>query len=427
MTEKKKSRKKKILLMLVIFIIGLAIITYYEIYRSRNILEVSKYEITSSNISHPFRVVQLSDIHDASFGKNNERLIDAVKQEKPDLILITGDLVNSKKAYERHKVYEAAVYESEVVATLNSSMNLVYGLLKIAPVYISYGNQDFEVEKLLGVDFKELFNTIGAVFLEPESLRVEKEKTNISSGYTMLQEHTDILEMLREYSDEDINLRDLRIKELYSVSGEDGKELKENSVESNKNTESSSESDMNIEIDVSTSGYIDLEVNGQQIRLGGIYGYCLPEKYAQENGWEDESEYLKEFQNTDRYTILMCHYPLSWRNNVSLYDWNIDTVFSGHLHGGQIIIPGIGGVYAPDMGWFPGKLSGLYTTDASKYKEVIDRLKNYNSEILDSSYYEKEREYKPSTLVLSRGLGNTEMIPRINNQPEIVVVDFKNN
>lgn len=383
-------------------VILLGLLLGIEIYRSQHILETSHYEIHTDQLDKGFRVVQLSDIHDAAFGKENEELVAAVEAEEPDIILITGDLVNSKKAEERHKVYEATVYESEVVATLNSSMNLVYRLLKIAPVYISYGNQDLEVEKLLGVDFKHLFNTIGAVFLEPVSLNIEKEKDNISSGYSVLQEHTDILEMLREYSDEDIDLSTLRIKELYSVEGEDGKVLE----------------------DTAKTGYIDLEINGQKIRLGGLYGYCLPEKYAQRNKWQDESAYLKEFQDTDRYTILMCHQPLCWRNSGSLYDWNVDTVFSGHVHGGQVILPDGGGVYAPDMGWFPGRLSGLFTTDEERFYEVIEKFREYGKNKMDNSYYEEERVYEPSTLVLSRGLGNTERVPRINNRPEIVVVDY---
>lgn len=436
---KKKSRIKRILfIVLVMFIVLLAFLGY-DIYRSNYTLEVTHYEISSDQLEHSFRVVQLTDIHDSVFGQNNEELTEAVAEQEPDLILITGDLVNYKKALERHKVYEAAVYESEVVATLNSSMNLVYRLLKIAPVYISYGNQDLDVEKLLGVDFKHLFNTIGAVVLEPASLRVEKEKEGIASGYSVLQEHTDILEMLKEYSDEDISLSDLRIKELYSVKGEDGKTLEdeegmteegddsaEEATTGDDTTEDSAEAvPSEAALDkAAETGYIDITVNGQKIRLGGLYGYCLPEKYAQENKWQDESEFLKEFQDTDRYTILMCHQALCWRNSGSLYDWNVDTVFSGHVHGGQIIIPGVGGVYAPDMGWFPGRLWGLFQTDEARFDEVIQKFRDYAKDKMDNSYYEGERTYEPHTLVLSRGLGNTERVPRINNVPEIVVVDF---
>lgn len=414
MVNHKKSRRKRLLFLVPGFLIVLLLGLGYEAYRSSHSLEISHYEINTKKLDNSFRVVQLSDIHDAVFGKNNEDLTNAIEQEKPDLILITGDLVSWNKAEKRHKVYESAVYESEVVATLNSSMNLVYKLLKIAPVYIAYGKQDLEVEKLLGVDLKHLFNTIGAVVLEPDSLKIEKEKENIASGYSVLQEHTDILEMLKEYSDEEISLSDLRIKELYSLQGEDGKTLEDNDAvieDALKKAE--------------TKGFIDLEVKKQKIRLGGIYGECLPEKYAQENQSQDESDFLKEFQDTDRFTILMCHQPVSWRNNYSLYDWNVDTVFSGLVQGGYVILPGIGGIYAPSIGWFPGRLSGLFTNEKDKFAEVIENLKHYKEDELDNSYYQGAREYEQHTLVLSRGLGNTDRIPRINNIPEIVVVDFK--
>lgn len=104
---------------------------------------------------------------------------------------------------------------------------------------------------------------------------------------------------------------------------------------------------------------------------------------------------LRDFENTDRYKILLSHLPIAWLRNDGLEEWDIDCVFSGHLHGGQVILPGIGDVYAPDMGWFPGRLEGVFDSEDGKRH-----------------------------LVLSAGLGNTEVVPRFNNIPEIVCVDL---
>lgn len=73
---------------------------------------------------------------------------------------------------------------------------------------------------------------------------------------------------------------------------------------------------------------------------------------------------------------------------------NIDLVLSGHVHGGQFRLPFIGGIIAPDQGFFPQYDAGTYT--------------------------EKE-----TTMVVSRGLGNSIIPIRLNNRPEIGIVKLR--
>lgn len=91
------------------------------------------------------------------------------------------------------------------------------------------------------------------------------------------------------------------------------------------------------------------------------------------------------------FQILLSHRP-------ELFDIyaneKIDIIFSGHAHGGQFRIPFIGGVVAPDQGLFPKYTSGVY-------------------------------KQNQSTLIVSRGLGNSIIPIRIFNRPEIVVVTLQ--
>lgn len=261
------------------------------LYVSVHALTITTYNL--STISPSLRILQLSDLHNSEFGTHNSRLISAVRAQSPDLILLTGDLLNSDE-------------QRTDIAT-----ELITQLCDIAPVYCSNGNHEVEYQEKYGVDVDELYREAGAVVLEKD--------------------------------------------------------------------------------------YRDITVKNQQIRLGGIYGYCLPGKYL-ETGEADleETVFLEEFQNTDLPTILMCHMPVCWMINGSLDAWDVDYVFAGHVHGGEVILPFIGGLYGPDLGWFPGRMEGIYT----------------------SGDHQK-------TLILSRGLGTNEMIPRFNNIPEIVVADIQ--
>lgn len=306
------------MLFLFIFIIaGLG----YEYYISQFHLQTSASSISSQKFTKPLRIVQLTDLHNSEFSPNNIELVDQVLAQSPDLIFITGDVINTDE-------------EELGIAT-----HLIEEMVSIAPTYISLGNHEKEYEDKYGTDIVSLYSSVGATVLE--------------------------------------------------------------------------------------RNYIDTTINDQSIRIGGIYGYCQPVVHAIETHREDETDFLLDFQNTDAYMILLCHMPVCWLESGSLYEYDIDCVFSGHAHGGQVRIPFIGGLWAPDQGWFPGAEAGIYETNEENWiKHRENMLKWAKEQKYDTSYYEQDKEYQPSYLVLSRGLGNTDWLPRFNNIPEIVVVDF---
>lgn len=89
--------KRKVFTITVIIILGLIGCIFIELYRSKYLLQVSVSEISSDKITNKVRIVQLSDNHNSIFGKDNQKLIEKVREQVPDLILITGDLINSNE------------------------------------------------------------------------------------------------------------------------------------------------------------------------------------------------------------------------------------------------------------------------------------------------------------------------------------------
>lgn len=87
------------------------------------------------------------------------------------------------------------------------------------------------------------------------------------------------------------------------------------------------------------------------------------------------------------YSILLCHRPEVFD---AFVENGIDLAFTGHTHGGQVRIPFIGAIFSPDQGLFPKYDSGLFTE-------------------------------KDTTMIISRGLGNSSFPFRVDCPPEIVV------
>lgn len=88
--------------------IGLVVILLMSfLHMQNNTLETTFYKVeTKKDIgAKSLRIVQISDLHGKEFGKDNEKLIKKIEELKPDIIFLTGDLVDSRR-YEPQKSYE---------------------------------------------------------------------------------------------------------------------------------------------------------------------------------------------------------------------------------------------------------------------------------------------------------------------------------
>ena len=129
-----------------VFKIGIIICFMYIFYIANNEwLQITLYEYTSERIPASFdgyKIVQLSDLHDAELGENHSVLVRKVESTEPDIILITGDVIDSRR------------YD------LEKSLRAIKQLIEIAPVYYVLGNHEvatnemdhiYEQLELLGV------------------------------------------------------------------------------------------------------------------------------------------------------------------------------------------------------------------------------------------------------------------------------------
>lgn len=122
----KKIRKRKIIF-LVIFTILIIILSLFLNYQNKH-LTVSEYIFKSPEITgdlKDYTIVQISDLHNARFGKNNSRLLDTIKKQNPDIIVITGDIVDSNHS------------------NLKTSIDFAKEASGICPVYYVTGNHEY--------------------------------------------------------------------------------------------------------------------------------------------------------------------------------------------------------------------------------------------------------------------------------------------
>lgn len=245
-----------------------------------NALTVTNYRM-ESNTSLPqdgLRIVQLSDLHNKWFGNGQKRLLTELRAQNPDLIVCTGDMVDSRRT------------------EFAPALVLAEALTEIAPTYYVSGNHELR-----------LSNEMRNALYDGLSAR----------GVILLLNRTDTL-----------------------------------------------------------------TVRGCTVTLIGLDDRNLE---------DDTLSQIADSLPTESIRILLAHEPQAF----SHYTAYADVVFSGHTHGGQIRLPFVGGLAAPDQGLFP-------KYDAGEFQEG------------------------ESTMFISRGLGNSLFPIRVFNRPELVTVTIQN-
>lgn len=278
-------RKRKRWIVLAALCALLACLIPYLLW-ANTVLTVSHVELDLLPGEGSFTIAQVSDLHNAEFGGGNRELLAILEEAEPDLIAITGDLIDSRRT-------DPA-----------PALAFLEGAVELAPVCYVTGNHEFRAyDAYQGL--KSQMEELGVIVLENESMVLEE-----------------------------VPLR---------VIGLD---------------------------DPSFGVRSDPSATPEQILQGALTAL------APQAGEED----LR--------TVLLAHRP----EYVELYaQYGADLVLSGHAHGGQVRLPGVGGLYAPGQGFLPEYTSGLY-------------------------------QIGETSLVVSRGLGNSLFPLRVNNRPEVVLV-----
>lgn len=244
-----------------------------------NALMLTEYTYSSKAVAPAldgFKICHLSDIHNKRFGEKNARLVKLVKEQSPDIIVISGDLADA-----RH---------TDVLA----ATELIEQLAPLAPIYYVTGNHE---ESLPTEVYDCLMDSL------------------LAEGVTLLDGRSEVI-----------------------------------------------------------------EYGGEKINIAGFFD--------KRNFTLDDARGLIE---DGMLNILINHRPQFARGYAEA---GFDLAFSGHAHGGQVRLPFVGGVIAPDQFLFP------------KYSEGM-------------------HEFGDSATVISRGIGNSLIPVRVNNRPEVVTVTLK--
>jgi hypothetical protein len=267
------------------------------------LIGVSRYDMEINGLPRSFagfKILHLSDLHGKEFGSGNRRLLKIIERENPDIIVATGDMINS------------------IGDDGSSFLNLLKGINSRYPVYFSLGNHEQAVRvrdqrQDTGVfrEFVKQIQEVGGIVLDNERAEIKKE-----DGSLHLYGFTSMLHRYRGSGTAYRNGSDLRADSLIAELG---------------------------------------RPSGEGINL------------------------------------LLAHDPKYFAEYAR---WGADIVLAGHVHGGIVRLPFLGGIFSPDRTLFPEYQAGIY-----KRGDAV--------------------------MLVSRGLGSSVIPLRLFNRPEVVVITLK--
>ena len=158
-----KSRKHITLIICLVLFTVLAVWTLW----GNTALMTNMIRLTLSDNRLPasfsgFRIAHVSDLHNAEFGEGNTKLLRMISENSPDIIVITGDLVDSS----RTDIHVAVAFAGESA--------------KIAPTYYVTGNHEALISQQKYETLKTGLKAAGVIVLEDEAVRLERDGEEIA-------------------------------------------------------------------------------------------------------------------------------------------------------------------------------------------------------------------------------------------------------
>ena len=126
-------------------------------------LELNRYTISSDRLPKAFdgyRIAHVSDLHNTEMGKDNEKLLDMLWEADPDIIAITGDIIDSRNT------------------DIDVALQFTKTAMEIAPCYYVTGNHEARVSEY--DELKEGMIELGVIVLEDGRIELEQSKETIT-------------------------------------------------------------------------------------------------------------------------------------------------------------------------------------------------------------------------------------------------------